>query len=56
MSVGIVMGIGVLGGLGALARFALDGAVSERLGRAFPYGTLAVNAIHTSPIPSLATR
>jgi len=43
VSVGVVMGIGALGGLGALARFALDGAVSEWLGRAFPYGTLAVN-------------
>jgi CrcB protein len=36
-------GIAVLGGLGAIARFVLDGAVSARLGRAFPFGTLAVN-------------
>jgi fluoride exporter len=38
-----VLGIGVLGGLGALGRFALDGRVSGRLGRELPYGTLAVN-------------
>jgi CrcB protein len=43
MSIGVVVGIGVLGGLGALARFALDGAVAERVGGAFPYGTMAVN-------------
>ena len=35
--------IAVLGGLGALARFLLDGAVASQLGRAFPFGTLAVN-------------
>jgi fluoride exporter len=36
-------GIALLGGLGAIARFLLDGAVASRLGRAFPFGTLAVN-------------
>ena len=35
--------IAVVGGLGAMARFLLDGAVSSQLGRAFPFGTLAVN-------------
>jgi fluoride exporter len=35
--------IAVLGGLGAMARFLLDGAVASQLGRAFPFGTLAVN-------------
>ena len=35
--------IAVLGGLGAIARFLLDGTVASRLGRAFPFGTLAVN-------------
>jgi CrcB protein len=35
--------VGALGGLGALARFLLDGAVAGRLGRSFPFGTLAVN-------------
>ena len=33
----------LLGGVGAIARFVLDGAVAARLGRAFPFGTLAVN-------------
>jgi fluoride exporter len=35
--------IGLLGGVGAIARFLLDGAVAARLGREFPFGTLAVN-------------
>jgi fluoride exporter len=39
----VVLGLGLLGGIGAVARFLLDGAVSRRAGRAFPYGTLAVN-------------
>jgi fluoride exporter len=36
-------GVAVLGGLGALARWSLDGLVSARWGREFPLGTLAVN-------------
>jgi CrcB protein len=43
MSLPVVLAIGVLGGIGAIARFLLDGAVAQRLGRDFPYGTLAVN-------------
>jgi fluoride exporter len=43
VSLGVLLGVGVTGGLGAIARFLLDGAVSSRFGRAFPYGTLAVN-------------
>jgi CrcB protein len=39
----VLLGVGAVGGLGAIARFLLDGAVARRLGRAFPYGTLAVN-------------
>jgi CrcB protein len=39
----VVLGVGLLGGAGAIGRFVLDGAVSSRIGRAFPYGTLAVN-------------
>jgi CrcB protein len=35
--------LGLIGGFGALARFTLDGAVARRLGRGFPFGTLAVN-------------
>jgi CrcB protein len=37
------IGVALLGGVGALARFALDGVVSERFGGAFPWGTLVVN-------------
>jgi CrcB protein len=43
MSVSVMLAVGVLGGVGAMARFLLDGAVSRRVARAFPYGTLAVN-------------
>lgn len=43
MTLGLVLGIGLLGGVGALARFGLDGAVAGRWGRSFPFGTLAVN-------------
>ncbi len=45
MTLGVALGVGLMGGLGAVARFALDGAVAERLGRAFPYGTLSVNVL-----------
>jgi CrcB protein len=37
------LGVGVVGGGGALARFLLDGAISTRSDRSFPIGTLAVN-------------
>jgi len=37
------IGVALLGGVGALARFALDGLVSARAGRELPFGTLAVN-------------
>ena len=37
------LGVAVLGGAGAVARFVLDGAVSQRTGSGFPWGTLAVN-------------
>ena len=43
MSVAVLVAIGALGGVGAIARFLLDGAVAARLGRGFAYGTLAVN-------------
>jgi CrcB protein len=45
VSLPIVVGVGLLGGVGAVARFLLDGGVAGRLGRAFPYGTLAVNVL-----------
>jgi CrcB protein len=43
MSLGVLIGVGVLGGFGAIGRFLLDGAVSARVGGRFPWGTLAVN-------------
>ena len=45
MSPLVVVGAGLLGGAGAIARFWLDGSVGGRVGRDFPYGTLAVNAL-----------
>ncbi len=45
MSALVLVGVGVLGGFGAVARFLFDGAVARRLGRDFPYGTLAVNLL-----------
>jgi CrcB protein len=41
----VLIGIGLVGGVGAIARFLLDGAVAGRLGRDFPFGTLAVNLL-----------
>ena len=45
MSLGVWIGIGLLGGLGACARVLLGAAVDARAERAtfFPWGTLAVN-------------
>jgi len=40
-----LVAIGLVGGVGAIARFLLDGAVAGRLGREFPYGTLTVNLV-----------
>jgi fluoride exporter len=41
----IVVAIGLVGGVGALARFALDGLVAGLVGREFPFGTLTVNVL-----------
>jgi CrcB protein len=43
VSVAVVVGVGLLGGAGAIARFLLDGGVSLRAPGGFPFGTLAVN-------------
>lgn len=45
MNVVVVFGIGLVGGVGAIARFVLDGGVAGQLGREFPYGTLLVNVV-----------
>jgi len=36
-------GVALLGGCGALLRFVIDGAIAERAGSEFPWGTLTVN-------------
>lgn len=43
MTLPLLLGIGLAGGLGAIARFVLDAAVASRVERDFPFGTLAVN-------------
>lgn len=43
MSAGVWIGVALLGGLGALARFTLDGLASEWFGRNLPFGTFVVN-------------
>jgi len=50
----VLMAVGLVGGVGALGRFALDGAVSRRTGRAFPFGTLAVNLLGSLVLGGLA--
>jgi CrcB protein len=45
MSLLVVLGVGVLGGVGSVLRFLLDSAVTVRVGRGFPYGTLVVNVL-----------
>jgi fluoride exporter len=53
VTLAVVAGIGLLGGLGAIGRFLLDGAVSSRVGGAFPFGTLAVNLTGTFALGAL---
>jgi CrcB protein len=43
MTVVLWMGVVLIGGAGSVLRFVVDGAIASRTGRAFPYGTLAVN-------------
>jgi fluoride exporter len=43
MTATVLLAVGALGGLGAVGRFLLDGAVSARTAGRFPAGTLAVN-------------
>ncbi|MDX6398877.1 MAG: fluoride exporter [Gaiellaceae bacterium] len=42
MTLAVTLAVGLLGGVGAVGRFLLDGAVS-RHAASFPWGTLAVN-------------
>ena len=43
MTLPLLLGIGVAGGIGAAARFLVDGAVATRAVSEFPFGTLVVN-------------
>lgn len=43
MSVPVLLAVGGVGGVGAILRFVLDGAVSARVRGGFPCGTLIVN-------------
>ena len=45
MTILVWLGVALLGGIGALLRFRLDGAVQNRFGGEFPLGTLAVNML-----------
>ena len=44
MSMAVWIVVALLGGIGAVTRFALDAAIDSRVDRDFPYGTLAINA------------
>lgn len=43
MSFWVWVAVGGLGGVGAVTRFLLDGAIAQRLDRDFPFGTLVIN-------------
>jgi CrcB protein len=50
----LVLAVGVLGGVGAVARLHVDNAVGRRVGRGFPSGILAVNLSGTLVLGILA--
>ena len=43
MTVWVWLGVAAVGGASAIIRFLLDGGIAQRVGREFPFGTLAVN-------------
>ena len=43
MTVGLLLGIGLAGGVGAVTRFVVDGVVATRAVSEFPLGTFVVN-------------
>ena len=43
MTVAVWAGVLVVGGIGSVLRFLVDGAVGRRVARSFPFGTLMVN-------------
>jgi CrcB protein len=50
----VFVAVALVGGVGAVARLVLDAAVSGAAGRAFPFGTLAVNVIGALTLGVLA--
>jgi len=44
MSVAVWIAVAVLGSIGAIARFLIDGVISSHAGGALPLGTLTINA------------
>jgi CrcB protein len=44
MSAEVWIGVALLGSIGSIARFLLDGRISSQTSTSFPLGTLAVNA------------
>jgi CrcB protein len=54
VSLPVLLAIGVLGGLGSIARLLVDGAVTRGTGSPFPFGTLVVNLSGTLLLGVLA--
>jgi CrcB protein len=46
--------VGLAGGVGAVARYLVDGAVQERTSGLFPFGTLTVNVVGSLILGGLA--
>ena len=51
---GVALAVGLAGGLGAAARYLVDGAVQERTSGLFPFGTLTVNVVGSLILGGLA--
>jgi CrcB protein len=43
--VALWVAVGLAGAIGAVSRYLIDGAVQDRTGRMFPFGTLTVNVV-----------
>ena len=54
MSAPLWLAVGVLGGLGAIARFLIDRGVAHRVHSAFPFGTFVVNLTGAFALGALA--